>query len=174
MVEDNLLNQLVTERILTDWGIQVDIANHGKHAIEMLPKGNYDLILMDLQMPVMNGYDTTRYIRNKMPVPYSKIPIIALTANAFSGMDDECMKIGMNDYISKPFEKDVLFVKIKSCLLGDDSAAWTSTEPTQQFTSMPIFRMIDLTYLRGVSGEDTFILNLAINKYLEIKARGLF
>jgi CheY-like chemotaxis protein/HPt (histidine-containing phosphotransfer) domain-containing protein len=178
LVEDNLLNQMVTEHLLSDWGVEVTIASNGQIALNLLTKQDFDLILMDLQMPVMDGYDTTRHIRNGLKGKISQIPIIALTANAFYGMDDECMKIGMNDYLSKPFEKDVLFAKIKACIpLGmQNRSNAASTNYSQE--SLPAnnpnnFESINLTYLREVSSGDEFIFNLAINKYLENTPEGL-
>lgn len=176
LVEDNHLNQMVTEHLLIDWGIHVTIASNGQIALDLLTQQDFDLILMDLQMPVMDGYDTTRYIRNKLTGKISQIPIIALTANAFYGMDDECMKIGMNDYLSKPFDKDVLFTKIKACIPLDlqNRSKPASRSINGQYdkerlpsTNQEEFESINLTYLREVSSGDEFIFNLAINKYLE-------
>lgn len=176
LVEDNHLNQMVTEHLLSDWGIKVKIASNGQIALDMLAERSFDLILMDLQMPVMDGYDTTRYIRNELTGEISQIPIIALTANAFYGMDDECMKIGMNDYLSKPFEKDVLFAKIKACLPEivknnsiENSAVSNNTRHMDNLSKSSSNRLevINLTYLKEVSSGDEFIFNLAINKYLE-------
>lgn len=174
LVEDNPLNQMVTEHLLYDWGIDVTIAANGKIAIDILSQKTFDLVLMDLQMPVMDGYDTTRYIRTQLRGSVSQIPIIALTANAFYGMDDECMKIGMNDYLSKPFEKNVLFEKIKACIphIPQHKAAKETplTSVKQENMSQPSqinSSITDLTYLNEVSSGDHFIFNLAINKYLE-------
>jgi len=114
LVEDNPLNQMVTNKLLSDWGTKVTIANNGLEAIEALRRQPFDLILMDIQMPEMDGYEATRFIRAEMPPPIDNIPIIALTANAFSGSDDECLKVGMNDYLSKPIEIQNLFDKIVS------------------------------------------------------------
>ncbi|MEM6263995.1 MAG: response regulator [Bacteroidota bacterium] len=112
VVEDNQLNQLVTHTILSDWGVTVEIADNGKKAINKLKNNEYDLVLMDLQMPEMDGYRATELIRSEFNAPKRDIPIIALTANAFTGMDDECLKVGMNDYVSKPFELNNLHQKI--------------------------------------------------------------
>jgi CheY-like chemotaxis protein len=171
VVEDNQLNQMVTEHLLLDWEMKVDIAANGQIALDMLAEQPYDIILMDLQMPVMDGYDTTRYIRNRLKGSVSQIPIIALTANAFYGMDDECMKIGMNDYLSKPFEKNVLFSKIQACVSpngsGDKLSSNHNETQTQVRKSSQKFENINMTYLKEVSGGDEFIFKLAINKYLE-------
>ncbi len=103
LVEDNRINQIVASNFLTKWGITVDVANNGGEAVEMVTKNIYNVILMDIQMPVMDGYEAAMRIR-AMDAPYFKnIPIIALTASAMLGVRDKVMEVGMNDYIAKPF-----------------------------------------------------------------------
>ena len=109
VVEDNGINQLLMETLLDNFGFEHDIATNGKIAIEKLQSKSYDIILMDLQMPEMNGVDTTDYIRNKMN---SKIPIIAITANVTTVDLAKCKAIGMNDYLAKPFDEQLLYAKI--------------------------------------------------------------
>jgi CheY-like chemotaxis protein len=94
---------------LDDFGFEFDIAGNGKIAIEKLQNQPFDVILMDLQMPEMNGFDATRYIRNKLN---SKIPIIALTADVTTVDLEKCKAVGMNDYISKPIDERLLYNKI--------------------------------------------------------------
>ena len=106
LVEDIPLNQNIAKELLKRLGITADIANHGKEALDLIKNKPYDVILMDCQMPVMDGYEATQEIRklnlNKQPI------IIALTANALSGDRELCEAAGMNDYISKPFTKKKL------------------------------------------------------------------
>src|SRR3989339_365633 len=109
VVEDIALNQLLMKTLLDDFGFERDIAANGKIAIEKLQTKSYDIILMDLQMPVMNGFETTEYIRDKMN---SKIPIIALTADVTTVDLEKCKAVGMNDYIAKPVDERLLFNKI--------------------------------------------------------------
>lgn len=105
-VEDNKVNQLLIEKILGKYGFQVVVAENGHEAIEKMSNSSFDIIFMDLQMPVMNGYVATRFIRNELQ---SEIPIIAVTANAFKDDIEQCYKAGMNAYISKPYhEEDIL------------------------------------------------------------------
>ena len=111
MVEDNPLNQQLGHFVFKRWGQQVYLAENGKIAIEMLEKEHFDLILMDIQMPVMDGNDATRYIREKMGEK-SQIPIIGLTAQATEGEEKRCLDQGMDDYLSKPFNASKLLVKI--------------------------------------------------------------
>lgn len=116
LVEDNIINQRLAYLTLSKWGALVDIASNGKIAIEKLETNVYDVILMDLNMPEMDGIETTDYIRNSLDEPLSGIPIIALTASAIS--PDEWP--GMNDFILKPFRTEELYSKIKIILEGDN------------------------------------------------------
>lgn len=112
LVEDNLVNQKVAVKILSLQGASVTIANHGLEAIDQLTRGEYDIVLMDIQMPEMDGYETTRYIRTKMTGAFTSIPIIAMTASALISEKDKCLVAGMDDYITKPFQAKALFEKI--------------------------------------------------------------
>ncbi|MDO9592724.1 MAG: response regulator, partial [Erysipelotrichaceae bacterium] len=107
LVEDNEINQEVAQEILQGAGMTVVIANNGKVATEMVNSGTYDIILMDVQMPVMNGYDATKAIRNNPA--FSELPIIAMTAIALKGEKEKCIQAGMNDYITKPIDTTLLF-----------------------------------------------------------------
>ena len=113
LVEDHFLNQMATKKLLMSWSpyVTVDIAENGLVAVDKYRAHGYDLILMDLQMPVMNGFDSTTRIREK-----SNVPIIALTATATKTEADKCFEIGMNDYISKPFKPHELYIKIMNAL----------------------------------------------------------
>ena len=112
LVEDNLINQKVASYTLTKQGAIVEIANNGKEAIIMLEKKKYDIILMDIQMPEMDGFETTQYIRNSIKESISQTPIIAMTASALVSERVKCLALGMNDYISKPFRPKELYEKI--------------------------------------------------------------
>jgi PAS domain S-box-containing protein len=113
VVEDLALNQLLMRTLLEDFGWECDIASNGKIAIGKLLAGPYDIILMDLQMPEMNGFEATEYIRSKMN---SKTPIIALTADVTTADIALCKSVGMNDYISKPVDERLLYSKIAGFL----------------------------------------------------------
>lgn len=112
LVEDNLINQKVAVKMLTNQGAKVAIANNGLEAIEMLREKEYDIILMDIQMPEMDGYQATRFIRKELDDPISKTPIIAMTASALTSEKDKCLNAGMDNYITKPFQAKELFEKI--------------------------------------------------------------
>lgn len=105
LVEDNELNQLVAENSLKHYNCLVTKADNGKIAVELLEKEQFDIILMDIQMPEMDGIEATQILRENMGV---KTPIIALTANAFKSEIDKCISIGMDDYITKPFAEESL------------------------------------------------------------------
>ncbi|MGZ5551255.1 MAG: response regulator [Nitrososphaeraceae archaeon] len=111
-MEDNFFNQMVVSKVLENWKCKVDIAGNGKIAIDKINAGTFDLILMDIQMPEMDGYETASYIRIKIPPPKCNIPIIAMTAHSFGNEIEKCLKCGMNDYISKPFDEAILSEKI--------------------------------------------------------------
>ncbi|RDI54988.1 response regulator [Flavobacterium glaciei] len=113
VVEDIALNQLLMKTLLDDFGFELDIAENGKIAIEKLQENEFDIILMDLQMPEMNGFEATKYIRNTMQ---STIPIIALTADVTTVDVYKCKAVGMNDYIAKPVDETVLYNKILGTL----------------------------------------------------------
>lgn len=107
LVEDNELNMEIAKTVLEDMGVDVDCAEDGKQAVEVFansPVGNYQAILMDIMMPVMNGYEASREIRHLNRKDAGLIPIIALTANAFSDDIKKCREAGMNDHIAKPIE----------------------------------------------------------------------
>ena len=119
LAEDNELNQEIAVEILGDAGFSVDVAGDGKIAVDMLEKsepGYYQVILMDIQMPEMNGYDATREIRRLENRKLAAIPIIAMTANAFEEDKREALKCGMNSHISKPINMDVLFETLDKIL----------------------------------------------------------
>ncbi len=109
VAEDIPLNQLLMKTILDDFGFERDIAENGRVTIEKLQTGCYDIVLMDLQMPEMNGFEATEYIRNTLK---SDIPIIALTADVTTVDLAKCKAVGMNDYIAKPVDERVLYSKI--------------------------------------------------------------
>ena len=109
VVEDVKLNQLLMRTILDEFNFKSDMADNGKIALEKMQTENYDIVLMDLQMPEMDGFEATSQIRNKMN---SKIPIIALTADVTSVDIDKCKAVGMNGYITKPLDERVLYAKI--------------------------------------------------------------
>jgi PAS domain S-box-containing protein len=118
LVEDNPFNQMVATDTLEEWSasLHVDVAENGKIAIEKLKQNQYDLVLMDIQMPEMDGHTATRIIRSDLPEPACNTPIIAMTAHASVKEIESCFQNGMNEYISKPFDAANLFGKITRVL----------------------------------------------------------
>ncbi|MCO4787133.1 MAG: CHASE domain-containing protein, partial [Marinomonas atlantica] len=110
LVEDNLTNQIVAKGMLSLFGLTVDVAENGQVALDMMAKTAYDLIFMDCQMPVMDGYEASRAIRCFEPesATAKDVPVIALSANAMKGDDQLCFEAGMDDHVAKPVSKDRL------------------------------------------------------------------
>ncbi len=111
LVEDNATNQLLAKTMLAKYGVSCTVANHGGEALNLLEHDQFDAILMDCQMPVMDGYAATRAIRSDER--WMDTPIIAMTANAMAGDRERCIEAGMNDYVAKPVRMhDVVSVLI--------------------------------------------------------------
>jgi CheY-like chemotaxis protein len=109
VVEDIELNQLLMKTLLDDFKFECDIVSNGRLAVQQLNEKSYDIILMDLQMPEMNGFDATKYIRNILKLD---VPIMALTADVTTVDLEKCKAVGMNDYIAKPVDERLLYAKI--------------------------------------------------------------
>jgi len=116
MAEDNELNQLLSKSMFARLGWELDIAENGKVAWEKVQRTEYDVILMDVQMPEMDGYQTTQKIRHELPRPLSEIPIIAITAHSLPSELKKCLDAGMNGYVSKPFKINELTAKITALM----------------------------------------------------------
>jgi CheY-like chemotaxis protein len=114
IVEDNPVNQKLIAFLLARAGYTYDVAESGLAALERLRASTYRLVLMDMMMPIMNGFDATRAIRADPKL--SSLPVIALTANALKGEDDKCRAAGCNDYIAKPYSKEQVLQAIKRLL----------------------------------------------------------
>ncbi|HBF89207.1 MAG TPA: hypothetical protein DDX39_11250 [Bacteroidales bacterium] len=112
IVDDNQINQLLVSTILKKNKFTFEIANNGVEAIDLIKQKQFDVILMDIHMPTMDGYEATKIIREQLPYNKKEVPIIALTAAAIKGEKEKCFSIGMNDYISKPFKAEQLIEKI--------------------------------------------------------------
>ncbi|MBI1291790.1 response regulator [bacterium] len=115
LAEDNMINQRVAKTMLSRLGCEVDVASHGVEAVEKVSRAKYDVILMDCQMPEMDGYDATRAIR-ALPSSKGTAPIIALTANAMEGDREKCLEAGMNDFLTKPLSDSDLVNSLKRWL----------------------------------------------------------
>lgn len=146
IAEDNRMNQKLIKHLMEAWGMQYRIVTNGKEAIEALNAETFDVLLMDIQMPLMNGYTAAQLIRTELE---SRIPIIAMTAHAMPGEKEKCINYGMNDYIPKPIREDELLKLIRHY-------CGTEQQVIAEKNELPIgekseFRMIQLDYLRELS-----------------------
>lgn len=164
LAEDNKVNQLFAVELVSEWGAQVDIADNGKIAVELMKEKEYDIVLMDIQMPEMSGIDATEYIRNNLTAPAREIPIIAMTANAMKGDEEKFLKAGMNAVIFKPFEGHELFNKMEPYLFGKISQGESSLiQPVHiagdsTNNEFPEFTSISMDVLKAFSrGKASFI-----------------
>jgi signal transduction histidine kinase/CheY-like chemotaxis protein/HPt (histidine-containing phosphotransfer) domain-containing protein len=155
IAEDNTMNQQLIRHLMQNWQIDYTIVNNGKEALNKLAEESFSLVLMDIQMPQMDGYTATELIRNQLR---SEIPIIAMTAHAMAGEKEKCLEIGMNDYVSKPLNENTLFNMIAQY------AQFQEGEPNNENNNIPKEEMIqdkgselkyvDLVYLHELSGND--------------------
>jgi len=162
LVEDNAFNQFIAKSIIEKWNAIVDTAENGMVAIEKSRLHDYDIILMDKQMPVMDGIEATKIIRNKLK---SDIPIIALTANVIKGVVDECLEAGMNDYISKPFEPELLFDKIVKCT-SRGIASGDNNKRDDYRNERMVYDSFDIKKLENMLGGNKEQVKLMIQKFL--------
>jgi CheY-like chemotaxis protein len=145
--------------LLDDFGFQRDIASNGRVAIEKLKTNTYDVILMDLQMPEMNGFEATEYIRNEMNLT---IPIIALTADVTTVDLEKCTQVGMNDYIAKPVDEKLLYNKIINIVKKIDLKSMDAT-----INLFGLMKCTDLTYLLNKTKSNPALMMEMIALYLE-------
>jgi two-component system sensor histidine kinase/response regulator len=136
VVEDNEVNQMVATEILTGAGYVCECAPNGRLAVEALLRTCYDLVMMDCQMPEMDGFEATRQIRQlesqgKLPARSNRLPIVALTANALKGDRERCLEVGMDDYLSKPLQPEKLLATIESFLSKADAITAKELAPTE-------------------------------------------
>jgi len=162
VVEDIALNQLLIKTLLDDFGFERDIASNGKIAIEMLKSKSYDIILMDLQMPEMNGFEATEYIRNTL---HSTIPIMALTADVTTADLAKCTSVGMNDYVSKPIDEKILYNKIIGLVRKPSAVQAKLLDKDVLVVSKKKFT--DLTYLRERTKSNNNLMLEMLEAYLE-------
>jgi len=156
VTDDNIMNRLVASTVLSDYGASVIEATNGEEALLVLDNNKVDLILMDIQMPVMNGYEATKIIRKRG----NTIQIIALTANAIKGENKKCFEVGMNDYISKPFKEEEFLKVIAKSLNTDfiEKEKVLLVEDDKKIIDSPLF---DLSLLIEISrGDSSFIVKM--------------
>ncbi len=161
VVDDNNMNRLVAKTILHNFGAITIEAINGREAIDYLKQFEADLVLMDIQMPVMGGLEATRIIREEISV---SLPVIALTANALKGDNEKCIEGGMNAYLSKPFKEEDL-LQIVSIWLGEGGNALMVARP--RATKLTAEKLYDLSAIRTISrGNEGFVVKM-VNMFID-------
>jgi signal transduction histidine kinase/CheY-like chemotaxis protein len=146
VAEDNKMNQTLLKHLLTAWRLSFEIVDSGLAAVEKLQTGAYDLVLMDIQMPGMDGYQATRLIRTNLKLD---IPVVAMTAHAFAGEREKSLNNGMNEYIAKPIdERELLGIIAKFTGMNSDGPGFEKEAVSEAAAE---FEFIDLRYMRGIS-----------------------
>ncbi|MCI5145677.1 MAG: response regulator, partial [Candidatus Electrothrix sp. AR3] len=162
LVEDNKINQQVALELLTQEDFKVDLAENGKQALELLERGAYDLILMDLQMPILDGYQTTIEIRKRQE--YKKLPILAMSANAMSHDREQCLAVGMNDHIPKPVDCQRLLTALCSWIKPFSQERPLKKRDKQEEKNNPPLPVLpginSRVALKRLGGNQSFYLNL--------------
>ncbi|MEI6669773.1 MAG: response regulator [Acidobacteriota bacterium] len=169
LVEDNAVNQEMALEILTGAGVRVEVASDGAEALRKIEHGDYDGVLMDCQMPVMDGFEATRAIRQD--ARFAALPVLAMTANAMAGDRERCLRAGMNDYIAKPIDVVQLFLTLARWIQPRQSAV--SVRPAA--TAAPIRRVpaiagLDLDGALERAGGDAALLRKLIVRFAETQA----
>lgn len=160
VVEDMELNQLLMKTLLDDFKFECDIVSNGKLAVQRLTEKSYDIILMDLQMPEMNGFDATKYIRDTLKLT---VPIMALTADITTVDLEKCKAVGMNDYIAKPVDEKLLYIKIIDLVKRPE----LSDEILKTEELIVKARCINLNYLLERTKANPQLMSEMIKLYLE-------
>jgi PAS domain S-box-containing protein len=167
VAEDNIINQKVVKSTLQKQGAQIYIDSNGKDAIEEIKLRKYDVVLMDLQMPDVDGYKATRYIREVMK---NDIPIFAMTADAIKGEAEKCYEAGMNGFISKPFEPNDLYQQILKAAKNKDKVETYKEIQENDIMQKPI---VDFSFLYEISDEEPEYINEVIDIFLNTTPDGL-
>jgi len=158
LVEDNEINRKVAEHILKRIGCQFDSAEHGQEALALLASGFYDAVLMDVQMPILDGIETTVRIRAREQHSGKHLPIIAMTANASENDKLRCLRAGMDDYLSKPIGAEELARTLDNWISKGQQVAKPSEIPRQQPVEMASFNLLELSHRCG--GDDSFMADI--------------
>jgi signal transduction histidine kinase/DNA-binding response OmpR family regulator len=163
VVEDNEMNQNLLKHLLTGWRLSFDMVHNGIEALEKLRTRTFDLVLMDIQMPGMDGYTATQEIRTKLKL---QTPVLAMTAHAFPGEREKCLSYGMNEYIAKPIKEKELFGLIAR-LTGIDG---NQTDLKKGTISAPddAYQLIDLQYMREISDGDREYERTVTEQFMEV------
>lgn len=159
VVDDNAMNQSLMKHLLTQWGAGFDVVSNGEEAINKLKSETYNVVLMDIQMPKMDGYTATYHIRNDLKL---EVPIIAMTAHAMAGEREKCMSHGMNEYIAKPVNDDDLFKLILKFI--PRASRLEQPVAINEYT----YQYIDLNYMKDISKGNTAYEKLVTSQFIEL------
>ena len=162
VAEDNEINQNLITHLFKNWDLKFEIVNNGREAIKKLQLKKYDLILMDIQMPEMDGYTATQEIRGKLKLD---TPIIAMTAHALAGEREKCLSYGMNEYISKPIREEQLHNLIARFTQIPYTGGLHKKAVSNNANSA--YQFIDLQYMKEVSGGDTEYEKTVTGQFIE-------
>lgn len=170
LVEDNKINQAVAGKFLSSWGISYTVADNGTEAVKAARENAFDLILMDLQMPIMDGYEASRQIRKLQHPNHHKTPIVAVTAAGNGGLEQEIKEAGMDSILSKPFRPDALLHKLQQyCPYRKSDYSLVSQEKgINEATLQPEgLESLDFTEMEKLAGDDPHFINELIMLYIE-------
>ncbi|MGZ5134525.1 MAG: response regulator [Flavitalea sp.] len=167
VVDDIEMNQQLAKHIMQSWGFTVDVAVNGKEAVEKVERNNYDLVLMDIQMPEMDGIQATERIRMLKDAAKASTPIVALTAN-LNGDGDKYLQKGMNDYLPKPLDEQRLFQLVSKTLLhGPDPVSIMEPLQSEVAEEIPTEKLYDLTMIHGLSGGDEAFIKQMVELFVD-------
>jgi signal transduction histidine kinase/CheY-like chemotaxis protein len=161
VVEDNEINQSLIRHLFNSWNLSYVLAVNGKEAVEILKHQRFDLILMDIQMPEMDGYTTTQLIRNELQL---HTPVIAMTAHALAGEKEKCISSGMNDYLSKPIREEQLHDMISMYT----EIPVDKKNPSEQVLPLAAYKYINLQYMKEISAGNKEYEQVVTEQFLEI------
>ena len=167
VAEDVELNQYLARHMMEAWGFEVDIAVNGKEALLLVQQNSYDLILMDIQMPEMDGMEATRQIRLLKDAVKAGIPIVALTANALKGDRERFLEAGMDDYLSKPFTEPNLFQIIALNLTNVTPNYYVPVLEMPEPATQPTVKLYDLTMVNSIAGGDDGFVKRMLQLFLD-------
>jgi PAS domain S-box-containing protein len=166
VAEDVELNQYLVRHIMESWGFTVDVVSNGREAVNKIQENNYDLVLMDIQMPEMDGMEATRAIRQLSDPVKAAIPIVALTANALKGDSEKYLAAGMNDFLPKPFNEQKLFLVISNNLKTSAKETIPMSESNTTVTENQE-KLYDLSMVQTIAGGDAGFVKKMVQLFIE-------